>query len=444
MPFGEKPDATGMMKIDFDAIYRDLIAPAITEVGLDPLRADEEVTGGIIHKPMYERLLFSQYAVADLTTANANVFYELGVRHAVRPWSTVLLFAGSARLPFDVGPLRAMLYRLTPAGTLEDVASDRRKLVKQLKEIRKQADIEAKPDSPLFQMISDLPTLAITDARRTELENRAQEADQMRAQIADAKRRNVEALREVERRLGRLTTIETGIVIDLFLAYRDRAAWADVVALFNKMPKELQKTVMVQEQFALALNRAGQGEEAEDVLKKLIERRGPSSETYGILGRVYKDRWEQALKQGATFEAQGLLAQAIDAYLKGFEADWRDAYPGVNVVTLMEIKQPPDPRRKQILPVVAYAVERRIAAGTPDYWDYATRLELAVLAKDKRLATSALGAALASVRAFWEPETTARNLRLIREARARRGEEVVWAKSIEEALEAKAHQQSGV
>src|SRR5215211_2864651 len=83
MPFGRKPSAGGGT-IDFDAVYKDLIAPAIAEAGLEPLRADEEMTGGVIHKPMFERLILCEFAVADLTTANANVFYELGVRHAVR------------------------------------------------------------------------------------------------------------------------------------------------------------------------------------------------------------------------------------------------------------------------------------------------------------------------------------------------------------------------
>jgi hypothetical protein len=104
MPFGKKPNSTGSI-IDFDAVYRDLIGPAISEADLDPLRADEEMTGGIIHKPMFERLILCEYAVADLTTANANVFYELGIRHAIRPWSTVLIFAEGGRLPFDVAPL---------------------------------------------------------------------------------------------------------------------------------------------------------------------------------------------------------------------------------------------------------------------------------------------------------------------------------------------------
>src|SRR3954454_19123336 len=92
MPFGHKPDGSGRT-IDFDSVYRDLIGPAIAEAGLEAIRADGEATGGIIHKAMYERLILCEYAVADLTTANANVFYELGLRHAVRPWSTVLMFA---------------------------------------------------------------------------------------------------------------------------------------------------------------------------------------------------------------------------------------------------------------------------------------------------------------------------------------------------------------
>jgi hypothetical protein len=139
--------------------------------------------------------------------------------------------------------------------------------------------------------------------------------------------------------------------------------------------------------------------------------------------------------------AHGLLTKAIEAYLRGFEADWRDAYPGINAVTLMELKNPPDPRREQLIPVVMYAVERRIASSKPDYWDYATRLELAIIAKDKEKASDAIAQALAHMREPWELETTARNLRLIREARASRQEdELIWANEIEQELITKANQ----
>jgi len=86
------------------------------------------------------------------------------------------------------------------------------------------------------------------------------------------------------------------------------------------------------------------------------------------------------------------------------------------------------------LPVVEYAVERRIERGEPDYWDHATRLELAVLRKDEERGFSALADALAAVRGSWEPKSTANNLRLIREAREPRGEAVAWADEAEKLL----------
>ena len=227
-------------------------------------------------------------------------------------------------------------------------------------------------------------------------------------------------------------------MIDLLLSYRAVRGWSEMIALAGKMPLLLAQTIMVQEQLALALNRAGQGTEAESVLKALLERQGPTSETCAILGRVYKDRWEAGVNAGDKRLASECLQKAINAYRQGFEADWRDAFPGINAVTLMELKDPPDPARLQLLPVVAYAVNRRIATGKPDYWDYATILELAVLAKEESKAVSAAAQALAVVREDWEPETTARTLRLIREARAKRGENLAWVRKIEQALEERA------
>jgi MAP3K TRAFs-binding domain len=427
MPFGRKPDAAGRI-VDFDLVYEDFIAPAIGHADMEPLRADEEMTGGIIHKPMFERLILCEYAVADLTTANANVFYELGVRHAVREWSTVLLFAeGGSQLPFDVAPLRALPYRLTPAGTPDDLDATRAALARRLEEARK-----AHADSPVYQLVDGFPD--IQHLKTDVFRDRVRYSRQVKEQLAAARKKSVEAVRAVEAQVGEIADAESGVVVDLFLSYRAVKGWDDMITLVDRMAPPLAATVMVREQLALALNRAGRGDGAERVLTALIDERGPSSETYGILGRVYKDRWEAAAKAGESVLARGLLDKAVGAYLKGFEADWRDAYPGVNAVTLMELKDPPDPRRAVLIPVVRYAVERRIAAGKPDYWDHATLLELAVLGKFETGATAALADALAAMREAWEPETTARNLRLIREARQRRDEQVPWATEIEDAL----------
>ena len=137
--------------MDFDALYDQLIRPAIVSARFEPLRADEEMTGGLIHKPMHERLIPCEYAIADLTTANANVFYELGLRHAIRCASTLLLFAqGFGQLPLDVAPLRAVAYQLGTDGKPLAKPTDLRLLTTKLQDARKMMT-----DSPVFQLVSN-------------------------------------------------------------------------------------------------------------------------------------------------------------------------------------------------------------------------------------------------------------------------------------------------
>jgi hypothetical protein len=445
MPFGKKPD-NGGPDIDFDSVYYDLIFPAIEEAGLKPIRADEEKVGGIIHKPMFERLILCEYAVVDLTTANPNVFYELGVRHAARPYSTVLLYAeGRKQLPFDIAPLRAIPYKLDSLGKPDQQANDK------AKEILKRRLVEAQnpnTDSPIFQLVEGFPD--IQHIKTDIFRERVKYSEELKKQLAQIRReKTILDLKNFVVSLKDIKNQEAGVIVDIFLSYRALAKkkedWEEMAEFVILMPEPLSSTTLVQEQYAFALNRAGHGEEAEKILLSLIEKKGPSSETYALLGRVYKDRWEKEYKkEGKETDddeefrvSDAYLDQAIDAYLKGFETDWRDTYPGINAVTLMEIKKDPDPRRMDLIPVVKYSVQRKIAKSNPDYWDYATLLELAILAKDKEASFNFLAKALTHLREGWEGETTLRNLRIIREAREKRNELVTWTKKIEKSIENK-------
>ena len=432
MPFGKKTDASGLV-LDFDAIYRDLIRAAVEAAELAPIRADEEQVGGLIHKPMFERLILCEFAVADLTTANANVYYELGVRHATRPFSTVLLFAEGTRIPFDLGPVRAIPYQVTSGGVPACPAEDQATITRLLVAAR-----EAVTDSPVFQLLEDLDPPDIRRLKTDVFRERVQYSADAKEQLAQARNDGLEAVEAIKKNLEPLREREAGVAIDLFLSYRAHKGWKQMIALVEEMAEPIARSVLVREQLALALNRDGQGEKAERVLLRLLDERGSSSETLGILGRVYKDRWDEAKQAGRTALASGLLDKAIDAYLKGFQADWRDAYPGINAATLMELRDPPDPRRAEILPVVVYSARRRVEDGQPDYWDHATLLEAAVLHRDQESATAALADALAIVREVWEPETTLRNLRLIREARDARDETEPWMSAMERELSAAA------
>ena len=279
MPFGKKPGAGGAM-IDFDAVYEVLIKPAVEAARLIPIQADEEQAGGLIHKPMFERLILCEYAVADLTTANANVFYELGVRHAVKPATTVMLFAADGtRLPFDVAPLRSLPYQLGADGRPSATDVDRANLAKLLDQAKDAVD------SPVYQLVEGFPDIQHikTDVFREQVEYAAtieQELATARAKKDGA----IDAIRAVEQQAGAFDRVEAGVLVDLLLSYRDVSAWADMIRVARAFPEPLRRTPLVQEQLAFALNRSGQGEEAERVLVDVLAARGPSSETYGSAG----------------------------------------------------------------------------------------------------------------------------------------------------------------
>lgn len=435
MPFGTKPNPAGG-SINFDAVYEQLIRPAIVAAEMEPIRADEEKLGGIIHKPMFERLILCPYAVADLTTANANVFYELGVRHGIRPFTTVSLFAEGTGLPFDVNFLRSVPYKLSGAAP-SNADADAAAVADALRAAKEQTT-----DSPVFQLVADLPVADLSRLKTDSFREQVAYAEDLKAALAEARSQGVDAIDAVRERMGDLAEVEAGVVVDLMLSYRAVKAHAEMVDVVDEMSDPVKRSVLVREQLGFALNRLGESEKAEKVLRELIEENGPSSETFGILGRVYKDRWDEARKQNPIMAA-GELKKAIDAYRMGFEADWRDAYPGVNAVTLMELAQPPDPQRTELIPVVKYSSLRRIAQGTPDYWDHATLLELAVLAWNQEEAFARAADAVAAVREVWEPETTLRNLGLIKDARQARGEPTDWLEQIEQALQAKMAEMSG-
>ena len=331
MPFGRKTDATGRTT-DFDAVYREIIAPAVQEAGLDPIRADEEKVGGTIHKPMFERLMLCDYAVADITGANPNVYYELGIRHAMRPSSTVILFAEGTTLPFDIALLRGIAYRTGENGAPIDPKSCASRVTAQLGAARENPH----DDSPLFQLLEYMPRFEVDHSKTDIFRERFDYSKKYKARLAVAREKGAEAVQEVmaEPALSNLHEVESGVVVDLFLSLRDVKSYTGMIELFYRMPPPLQRARIMREQYAFALNREGRSQEAEAVLKEVLQEFGPSSETNGLLGRVYKDRWDAAKKEGRSVEARGLLRNAIDTYLAGFQADWRDAYPGVNAVTL--------------------------------------------------------------------------------------------------------------
>jgi tetratricopeptide (TPR) repeat protein len=208
-----------------------------------------------------------------------------------------------------------------------------------------------------------------------------------------------------------------------------------MVQCVGRMPAELRQVLTVRQQLAWALNRradSGDREIAIEILRGLIDDYGPDPETNGILGRVYKDLWDEAEAEGATGKAEAALEAAIKEYEVGFNADPRDYYPGVNLLTLLRRRGGEEDlaRVQELQPVVLFATARRGGLASSDYWDVATVLELAIIGEDKDLAERALGKIELLGPQDWERETTARNLRLL----AEKTEDSAWIPELAERL----------
>ncbi len=436
MPFGEKSDPAGEL-VKFDAVYEKIIQPAVERVGLSPIRADEERLGGTIHKAMFERLLFSDFAVVDLTASNANVLYELGTRHANRPWSTLLIRKKDARLPFNVQDLRTASYTLSSEGEPTDVNEASERIASMLAESKQRVEqsVEGLVDSPLFEFFPDYPKIDVSTAQTFE-----EEIDDIQAKkerIAETEEDGVDALRDHHESLRPIVGQPGEVVTSLFFAYRALESWSEMVDLFAEMPAASRNSISVQEQYAMALNRCGRHGDAKTKLQKLIDEHGPSGETYGHLGRVYKDLWKNARDESRKHEADSYLNQSIDAYLKGFEADLNDIYPGINAATLMKIRDPEDEKADQILTVVEYATEQDLEKESSTYWPHATLLEIQAIRRDEEEARSRLGRVLTEAEESWQLGTTADNLNLLLDARVERDRSSDWLGEIVTALNEK-------
>ncbi len=131
------------------------------------------------------------------------------------------------------------------------------------------------------------------------------------------------------------------------------------------------------------------------------------------------------LRASSPVLAAGFLDRAIGMYRQGFESDWRDAYPGVNLATLLWLRDPDGEEFKEIVALVRYANRRRLA-GSPDYWDHAVALELAALDDDEDGSMGALSTCLTSSRETWELISTANNIALVRDELRGKGKDVEW------------------
>ena len=398
MPFGVKKDSQGH-DIDFNRVYAELIKPALEDAGLEVFRADEEQRAGGILPDMFQELLIADLVVADLTIDNPNVWYELGVRHALRARGVVLISGGRVPTAFDLYTDRKLRYSIKDLGPdPTTIEQDKKNLADMVK-----ATMESwhgRKVSPVYHLLPNLQepdwkSLRIGDVRefweqheawerRIELARKSNAigdvlvlADEapIAAFRAEAWIKAGETLRKAEHFTFALEQLERGLAID------------------PQNLKGLREQGICLQRLAL-LGRPGHSlDRARDHYRKVLEHYPKDQETWTLLGRVEKDAWVAAWRQPGKTSAQmredatyedALLRAAIDSYGTSYRSNPSHYYSGINALTLMHLYRhlTNDVRYDRDMKTMAGAV--RFAADSEQneaqrFWSHATIGDLEVL-----------------------------------------------------------------
>src|SRR5262245_6712974 len=423
MPFGVKAG------IDFDAIYKDFIKPALETAGFAVFRADQEMRAGDIRTDMFQELFLADLVVADLSIDNPNVWYELGVRHALRARGVIGIQCQREYMPFDVYSDRSIKYRIKDGKPDPSFMEEDKKQLATFATETMASWFEHK-DSPVYNLLSDL----------TEPDWRAllvKKANEFAGKYKEWSMR-IEMAKNANRAGDILVLAEEGFNIG-FRNETYRVAGKALVSLgqFALALEQFEKALVLAPndlesrcQKGLLLGRLNRNADAKEWLEKLVEDHPDDAESWALLGRIQKDNWISGWRIGKTPEQkrmnalaeEGVLREAIDAYLTGFQKDPAHYYSGINAVTLLRLLEhlsaqiPDSIEPKEVEGGVRWAAQTASKRKPKEYWPRVTLAELEVLTNGKGAIESAYKTAVAVANNDWFNLNSSREqLRLLKD-----------------------------
>jgi hypothetical protein len=317
MGFGKKTDYSDTPRtLDLDATYEGIIEPAVTAAGLECIRADKVKHSGVIDKPMYELLLRADLVIADISTANPNALYELGVRHALRPHSTIIMKEIDGKFLFDLNHLATFQYKHLG----EDIpAREAKNKTTELKALIDAVLAEQSLDSPVYTFLPGLQQPKLSDA-------------EFQAVVATVKAESDSLSQALEAGRKAAAASNSAGARDHFQRAHDiRCEGIRTVATDANGGGAVLPDPYIIQQLALHTYKAKSQTKEERVEKleaarKIIEQLAPGSstdpETLGIAGAIRKRLYQET-------DRLEHLEAAIELYGRGFEVK-RDYYNGEN------------------------------------------------------------------------------------------------------------------
>ncbi|HKG13142.1 MAG TPA: TRAFs-binding domain-containing protein [Pyrinomonadaceae bacterium] len=415
MGFGEKVDLATGRKLNLNASYENLIKPTVEGAGLKCERADEIQHSGNINVPMYERLLTADLVIADLSTSNNNAFYELGVRHALRPYTTIIIAENEFNFPFDIAQIAVRKYKHLG----DDIGvSESKRFRGELEAAIKEILSKPKDDSPVYIFLNRLRRLKLPDdmnagdeiAKAVAAEAAvptaavASAADMthgaLMQQVADAKNR------------GDFLTAKTLL--------------SSVRILMKGGSPDKPEDPYIMQQLALVTYKSKHPtplkalEEARDLLLTLNPATSNDTETLGLWGSVHKRLWDET-------KDRAHLDEAVRGHERGFYLR-NDYYNGINLAYLLNVRAAnansraeaiadfvqAERIRREVIGICESAARESGLSADNKYWVLATMAEAYLGVGDEANADKSFQEAAAIASAGWMKDSSKEQMNKLR------------------------------
>jgi hypothetical protein len=308
MGFGEKTDyySNPQRVLNLNRTFENIIEPAVTDAGLECIRADKIIHSGVIDKPMYDNLLEADVVIADLSTSNVNAIYELGVRHALRPHATIIIAENQFAFPFDLNHVAITQYEHLG----KDIGFSEVMRVRGVLQTKIKAIVDnATTDSPVFMFLPQL--LGDKPGAPAPAPMAAPQDDKSLAELLETFREEKKNVKEPE-------------------------DWLTVAAVLRRLQKLQPSDPYIVQQLALATYKSKQPDaatslrKAKTILDVLKPDTSVDAETVGLWGAIHKRLWEIDKKMPD-------LNTAVRSYARGFFIK-DDYYNGINFAFLLNVR----------------------------------------------------------------------------------------------------------
>jgi hypothetical protein len=322
-PFGVKQG------IDFDVIERRLVSPALAASGLSGSTTAQIAESGNLREDTLLLLLRADVAIVDVSIDHGDVFYQLGVRHALCARPTLLIRSASERAPFDLLTARLLVYD----------ARNPEASVPALAEAIREALASPLIDSPIFL------SLPLLEPPRVDQLTAVPQSFREAVQDAATTRRPGN-LWLLAHEISHVDWAVEGLRIigqALFDQGAYRAGQEALEALRLRAPDDTQANLLL----STVYQRLGDMPRSNVALDRVLAsatRPGDRAEALALRARNAKAAWRNQFESLPLGDARIValksvhLADARDRYLEAFEGDQQHYYSGLSALALQRIQ----------------------------------------------------------------------------------------------------------